>query len=113
MRDTSFVAHVDPKSLHVSEASIGTLLPEFTTKGYCAKDFTRYFLNDQIRISKGADQLLSSLSPIRFFPSGKNQKRQLIVVAGRSMKKDPKTEEVRRFASSHGWFSSTVEDALY
>lgn len=92
------------------ENSVGIYLPEFETMGLSVGDFSEAFLG--LTVSKGARELLHSVSPAGFCPT-RGHKKGLIMVEGRSIKKDPSTDEVRRFSLLQGWFKPSVEDAFY
>lgn len=57
-----------------------------------------------------AKELLATTSPARRIASKSQHK--MVLVAGFLIKKDPKTEEVRRFAKNKNWLIPSVEDAL-
>ena len=89
---------------------VGVLLPELLERdqGFILEYFMKFHIENNC--SRGAKDLLLSSSPSRA-RSDRSQK-QLVMIEGSLLKKDPHTEEVRRFAKNNGWSKPSLEDAL-
>jgi hypothetical protein len=86
------------------------LLPEFVTDGRLIGNFSSQVLN--ARISKKTSELLRLVSleqrRVTF-----DKKRQLVILYGRDLPKDPSTDQIRKGAEREKLYTPTIEDALY
>lgn len=86
------------------------LLPEFVTDGRHIGNFSSQVLN--ARISKKASELLRLVSPEQRKVTC-NKKRQLAILYGRDLPKDPSTDQIRKGAHAEHLHTPTIEDAMY
>jgi hypothetical protein len=98
-------------SQNSSVAEVGILLPELepASRGDSLEGLMKRIINSDC-VSREARDLLRSASPSRSRSDGNT--KQLILIEGDALKKDPHTEEIRRFAKGEGWTTPSFEDAL-
>jgi hypothetical protein len=91
--------------------NVGVLLLEFLPReeDFSLGEFMRSFMN-HAGVSRSAKDFLLSASPSRARTDW--SEKQPVMVLGEVFKKDPYTEEIKRYADKQGWQQPSFEDAL-
>lgn len=95
----------------ITDTVVGIRLPELCplAETYSLETLMREYM-DSDRSSRGATDFLHAASPSRS-RTDRSQK-QLVLLEGKFLPKDPFSESVKRFARGRGWSVPSFEDAL-